>query len=65
MVVYSTRYLQYIVEVNYWYKNGNLHRNSDLPAIEWYKNGIEFYPINQLICINMIKIKILVYKFMI
>ena len=34
-----------------WYKNGKLHRDNDLPAIEysngdkvWCKNGIEYYP---------------------
>ena len=33
----------YIFILNYiskcWYKNGKLHRNNDLPAVECYKNG--------------------------
>ena len=50
----------------YWYKNDKYHRDGDLPAIEyangyklWYKNGIKYYPIIQLIVINIIKIKII------
>ena len=49
-----------------WCKNGKLHRDGDLPAEEcangnkqWCKNGIKYYPIIQLIAINIIKIKIM------
>ena len=50
----------------YWYKNNLLYRDNDLPAIEfnngnksWYKNDIIYYPIIQLVNINMIKIRII------
>ena len=51
-----------------WYKNDKCHRDGDLPAVEWdngykewYKNGIRYFPIEQLIRIGIImKIKIMV-----
>ena len=53
----------------FWYKNGKHHRDNNLPAIEytsgtkeWYKNGIKYYPIIQLVTINIVKIKIKIMK---
>jgi len=27
----------------YWYKNGNYHRENDLPAIIWYDGSLSWY----------------------